>query len=196
MWSQASGQTWVEDLVGYIVPAATQDDDGLAKVAAVPEHDGGDEQVQAAGTVQLALVGAVADLPEPVEEDSLAEIVAGLALVQARLHLVTERRAAQEVEDEARVLQATELDQLFAHCAALTVMAVCVPWDRRPRTEAGVETLATALALDLSVTWQPTVRSYFGRVPKARVLEAVREAVGEEAAAWLESMKTAHGRKR
>ena len=78
---------------------------------------------------------------------------------------------------------------LFAHCAALTVMAVRLPWDRRPRTEAGVDTLATALALDLSATWQPTVRSYFGRVPKARVLEAVREAVGEEAAARLDGMK-------
>src|SRR5215218_7643385 len=69
-----------EDLVGYIVPMAAQGEDGLAKVAAVPEHDGGDEQVQAAGTVQLAFVGAVADLPEPVEEDGLAEVVAGLAL--------------------------------------------------------------------------------------------------------------------
>lgn len=78
---------------------------------------------------------------------------------------------------------------LLAHCAALTVMAVRLPWDRRPRTEAGVETLASAVALDLSATWQPTVRSYFGRVPKPRVLEAVREAVGEEAAARLDGMK-------
>jgi ParB family chromosome partitioning protein len=78
---------------------------------------------------------------------------------------------------------------LFAHCAALTVMAVRLPWDRRPRTEAGADTIATALDLDLSATWQPTVRSYFGRVPKPRVLEAVREAVGEEAAARLGGMK-------
>ena len=78
---------------------------------------------------------------------------------------------------------------LLAHCAALTVMAVRLPWDRRPRTEAGVATLATALALDLSATWRPTVRSYFGRVPKPRVLEAVREAVGETAAARLDGMK-------
>ena len=78
---------------------------------------------------------------------------------------------------------------LLAHCAALTVMAVRLPWDRRPRTEAGVATLATALALDLAATWQPTVRSYFGRVPKPRVLEAVREAVGEAAAARLDGMK-------
>ena len=78
---------------------------------------------------------------------------------------------------------------LLAHCAALTVTAVRLSWDRRPRTEAGAGMLATALALDLSATWQPTVRSYFGRVPKARVLEAVREAVGEEAAAQLDGMK-------
>ncbi len=30
--------------------------------------------------------------------------------------------------------------------------------------------------------WRPTVRSYLGRVTKARILEAVREGVGEEAA--------------
>jgi ParB family chromosome partitioning protein len=78
---------------------------------------------------------------------------------------------------------------LLAHCAALTVMAVRLPWDRRPHTEAGVDTLAAALALDLSTTWQPTVRSYFARVPKPRVLEAVREGVGEEAAARLDGMK-------
>ncbi len=103
---------------------------------------------------------------------------------------------AQQVPRESAQLWAfvTGLDHdsraaLFAHCAALTVMAVRLPWDRRPRTEAGVDTLATALALDLSTTWQPTVRSYFGRVPKARVLEAVREAVGEEAATRLDGMK-------
>ena len=103
---------------------------------------------------------------------------------------------AQQVPRDPAELWAfvTDLDHdsrsaLFAHCAALTVMAVRLPWDRRPRTEAGVDTLATALAPDLSATWQPTVRSYFGRVPKPRVLEAVREAVGEEAAARLDGMK-------
>jgi len=111
---------------------------------------------------------------------------------------LTERHGlwAQQVPRDPAELWAfvTGLDHdsrvdLFAHCAALTVMAVRLPWDRRPRTEAAVEMLATALALDLSTTWQPTVRSYFGRVPKSQVLEAVREAVGEEAAARLDGMK-------
>ena len=111
---------------------------------------------------------------------------------------LTERHGvwAQQVPRDPAELWAflTGLDHdsraaIFAHCAALTVMAVRLPWDRRPRTEAAADTLATALALDLSATWQPTVRSYFGRVPKARVLEAVREAVGEEAAARLDGMK-------
>ncbi len=58
-----------EDLVGYIVPLMAQGADGLVKVATVPEHDGGDKQVQAAGPVQLALVGVDTNLTEPIEED-------------------------------------------------------------------------------------------------------------------------------
>ena len=103
---------------------------------------------------------------------------------------------AQQVPRDPAELWAfvTDLDHdsrsaLFAHCAALTVMAVRLPWDRRPRTEAGVDMLAAALALDVSTTWRPTVRSYFGRVPKPRVLEAVREAVGDEAATRLDGLK-------
>ena len=94
-----------------LIVMGAQGADGLVKVATVPEHDGGDKQVQAAGPVQLALVGVDTNLPEPIEEDGLAEIVVGLALIQARRHLVAERRAAREAEEEARVFQAANLDQ-------------------------------------------------------------------------------------
>ncbi|CAM3229677.1 ParB-like domain-containing protein [Komagataeibacter xylinus NBRC 15237] len=50
--------------------------------------------------------------------------------------------------------------------------------------------LATALALDLAEAgWQPTVENYLGRVTKARILEAVREARGAEAAERIAHMK-------
>jgi ParB family chromosome partitioning protein len=39
--------------------------------------------------------------------------------------------------------------------------------------------------------WRPTVATYLGRVTKARILEAVREAKGEQAAQLIENLKKA-----
>jgi ParB family transcriptional regulator, chromosome partitioning protein len=78
---------------------------------------------------------------------------------------------------------------LFAHCVALTVNAVRLPWDRKPRAMATADSLAEAVSLDMAGYWRPTVRSYLGRVTKARILEAVREGVSDEAADRLADMK-------
>jgi ParB family chromosome partitioning protein len=78
---------------------------------------------------------------------------------------------------------------LFAHCVALTVNAVRLPWDRRPRAVATADRLAEAVSLDMTGYWRPTVRSYLGRVTKARILEAVREGVSDEAAERMADMK-------
>jgi ParB family chromosome partitioning protein len=78
---------------------------------------------------------------------------------------------------------------LFAHCAALTVFAVKVPWEKKPRAWATADTLATVVSLDMTAHWSPTVRSYFGRVTKDGIMSAVREAVGVEAAERIASMK-------
>ena len=40
-----------------------------------------------------------------------------------------------------------------------------------------------------AVGWVPTVETYLGRVPKARILEAVREAKGEHAAQLIDHLK-------
>lgn len=64
------------------------------------------------------------------------------------------------------------------------------PWDRaadalrRGRCVAG-----SVAALDMSGYWRPTVRTYLGRVTKARILDAVREAVSSEAADRMADMK-------
>src|SRR5260370_30031553 len=78
---------------------------------------------------------------------------------------------------------------LLAHCAALTVFAVRQPWDRTPQSWAAADTLAEAASLDMTVFWRPTARTYLGRVPKARILQAVCEAVSEDAAARMTGMK-------
>ena len=82
---------------------------------------------------------------------------------------------------------------LFAHCAALTVNAVKLPMERRPRAMATADRLAQAVALDMTAHWTPTARSYFGRVTKPRILDAVREAVSIEAAERIADMKWPRG---
>ncbi|WP_332764489.1 ParB/RepB/Spo0J family partition protein [Phenylobacterium sp.] len=86
-------------------------------------------------------------------------------------------------------LPVTELLDLLAHCASLTVNAVRAPFDRRPGAWAHADRLAEAVDLDMSGYWTPTVASYLGRVTKARIGEAVREAVSEEAAERIGGMK-------
>ncbi|SEG16924.1 ParB/RepB/Spo0J family partition protein [Bosea lathyri] len=78
---------------------------------------------------------------------------------------------------------------LFAHCASLTVNAVKQPWERKPRAHETADKLATAVVLDMTAHWKPTVRTYLGRVTKAHILAAVREAVSDEAAERPSGMK-------
>ncbi|WP_299176998.1 ParB/RepB/Spo0J family partition protein [uncultured Brevundimonas sp.] len=78
---------------------------------------------------------------------------------------------------------------LFAHCAALTVNAVKQPWERKPHAHATADRLATAVALDMAAHWTPTVRTYLGRVTKAHILAAVREAVSDAAAEGIAGLK-------
>ncbi|WP_193560923.1 ParB/RepB/Spo0J family partition protein [Bradyrhizobium sp. MOS001] len=103
--------------------------------------------------------------------------------------------AGQMPRDVAKLWEfVVELDHdshmaLFAHCTALTVNAVKLPLDLRPRALAAASRLAEAVALDMTGYWRPTVQSYFGRVTKAGILQAVREGVGEEAAERISGMK-------
>ncbi|WP_441267789.1 ParB/RepB/Spo0J family partition protein [Bradyrhizobium sp. 215_C5_N1_1] len=105
--------------------------------------------------------------------------------------------ARQMPRDAAQLWEfVVELDHdsrmaLFAHCTALTVNAVKLPFDLRPRALAAASRLAGAIALDMTGYWRPTVQSYLGRVTKARILEAVREGVSEEAAERISGMKKA-----
>ena len=78
---------------------------------------------------------------------------------------------------------------LFAHCVALTVNAVKLPTERRPRAMATADRLAEAVSLDMSAHWRPTTRTYLGRVTKSHILDAVREAVGIEFTERMADMK-------
>jgi ParB family transcriptional regulator, chromosome partitioning protein len=78
---------------------------------------------------------------------------------------------------------------LSAHCVTLTVNAVRLPWERRPRAQATANKLAEAVSLEMTGYWRLTVRNYLGRITKARILDAVRHAVSDEAADRMAGMK-------
>jgi ParB family transcriptional regulator, chromosome partitioning protein len=79
---------------------------------------------------------------------------------------------------------------LLAHCVALTLDAVFRPDDRRSAALAHADILAGAIGLDVTAAgWKPTAEGYFLRVSKAQILDAVREAKGEDAAERLASLK-------
>jgi len=79
---------------------------------------------------------------------------------------------------------------LFAHCASLSVNAVVEPWNKRPGALAHADALASTLGFDMvAAGWEPTVDNYLGRVTKARIVQAVREARGEDSAQLIDHMK-------
>lgn len=114
----------------------------------------------------------------------------------ARVDARHETWAAQLPEDTAELwdvlanLDTDSREGLFAHCVALTLNATHDAYNRRPRALAHAGRLAETLSLDLvAAGWVPTAETYLGRVTKARILEAVREAKGAQAAQRLEGLK-------
>ena len=97
-----------------------------------------------------------------------------------------------ELWDTLTALDGDSQGALFAHCASLTVNVVKEPWNRRPDVFAHGDQIARAVGLDMAAAgWKPTVDTYLGRVPKARILEAVREAKDEHAAQLIDHLKKA-----
>ena len=82
--------------------------------------------------------------------------------------------------------------------ALLALLAVCVArcghaggadWTEGRGTGSVAAQVAQAAGLDMRTWWQPTPESYLGRVPKALILEAVRDGAGEPAASRIAGMK-------
>jgi len=77
-----------------------------------------------------------------------------------------------------------EVLRLCAYCVAVTVNGVSADEGSH-----ALDGLARALGLNMLDWWQPTAENYLGSVPKARILDVVREAISPEAAATLTSLK-------
>jgi ParB family chromosome partitioning protein len=104
--------------------------------------------------------------------------------------------------DWLAALNDTRRAALLAHCVSFGVNALYEKGDRYggPGVSAhGVhhriaqaDRLALAVRLDMvEAGWRPTVDNYLGRVTKPRILEAVREAKGDQAAQLIDHLKKA-----
>jgi ParB family transcriptional regulator, chromosome partitioning protein len=102
--------------------------------------------------------------------------------------------------DALTAFDGKEQAALFAHCASSAVNALYEPANRYNegrvyahgvRQRLGqADVLARAVGLDMvSAGWKPTVDNYLGRVTKPRILEAVREAKGEQSVRLIDHLK-------
>jgi ParB family chromosome partitioning protein len=123
--------------------------------------------------------------------------------------LVDERHAAWDADlplgDDAALWDyLTVLDQgsrlaLLAHCLSFGINALHekvnpygagISANGLTRRMAHADLVARSVDLDMvEAGWEPTVDGYLNRVPKARILEAVREAKGEGTAQLLDHLK-------
>ncbi|MCA1200181.1 ParB/RepB/Spo0J family partition protein [Sphingomonas sp. R647] len=109
-------------------------------------------------------------------------------------------RSDKELWDALLLLDAGAQAELFAHCAAYSVNAlfeVAPKYDNGrisahmvERRLAHANVLARGVCLDLvAAGWTPTAENFFGKVTKARILEAVTEGRGAETAALIDHLK-------
>ncbi|MBP1090024.1 ParB/RepB/Spo0J family partition protein [Bradyrhizobium diazoefficiens] len=136
----------------------------------------------------------------PVQAPGLKDSSAAKA-IDARQKTWDERlpRDKANLWDWLSGLTADEQAALFAHCASFGVNALYEKGDRygggiTPHTVehriTEADRIARAVDLDMVESgWRPTVENYLGRVPKLRILEAVREGAGEQAAQLIDHLK-------
>ncbi|CAK7260924.1 MULTISPECIES: ParB/RepB/Spo0J family partition protein [unclassified Shinella] len=79
---------------------------------------------------------------------------------------------------------------LFAHCASMSLNATIQQWNRRTRENQHAVQLAQTIGFGMvGAGWTPTVDNYLGRVTKAHILQAVREAKGNQSAQLIDHLK-------
>jgi ParB family chromosome partitioning protein len=98
-------------------------------------------------------------------------------------------REAEALWDFIQGLSDAERLDLLAHCVSLTANAIRAPRQCHGEAEAHAAILVREVGLDMTAYWQPTAASYFARVSKERIVQAVRETVSEKAAENIVRMK-------
>jgi ParB family chromosome partitioning protein len=109
-------------------------------------------------------------------------------------------RDDQALWDKLHALDEASRLSLLAHCVSFGVNALYEkpnPYGGTGVSRNGLDSrlaeadrLARAVSLDMvEAGWRPTVENYLGRVPKRRILEAVREGAGDRAAELIDHLK-------
>lgn len=97
---------------------------------------------------------------------------------------------ADEVWDYLIALDQDSRMALFAHCVSLSVNTTVQAWNGRAKENAHARQLARSLGFGMvAAGWTPTVDNYLGRVTKAHILQAVREAKGEQSVQLIDHLK-------
>ena len=79
---------------------------------------------------------------------------------------------------------------LFAHCASMSLNATIQQWNRRTKENQHAVQLAQTIGFGMvGAGWTPTVDNYLGRVTKAHILQAVREAKGDQSAQLIDHLR-------
>jgi ParB family chromosome partitioning protein len=136
----------------------------------------------------------------PIQAEGLKDTAAARA-IDAR-HKAWEERLPKDkaaLWDWLATLSNDQQYSLFAHCASFGVNALYEKGDRYgggvtpqivEQRIADADRIAKAVELDMAQAgWRPSVDNYLGRVPKRRILEAVREGAGERAAQLIDHLK-------
>jgi ParB family chromosome partitioning protein len=149
------------------------------------------------------LEASVSQIYMPIQAADLKDSASALAIGERQDVLRTELPEQESALWEFLAALADERRMaLLAHCVSLGVTALHERADRpggsgpsRPLVERRLvqaNRLARAVDLDMAEAgWRPTVENYLGRVTKPRILEAVREARGEQSAQLIDHLKKA-----
>lgn len=146
------------------------------------------------------LEAEVREVYTPVQADDLGESVSATSVAARHARWSAEVPNDDDaLWDWLAALDTEERMALPAHCVSLGVNAlherpnpygVAVSAFGLTRRLAQADRLARATGLDMvEAGWRPTVGNYLGRVTKARILEAVREGAGEQAAQLIDHLK-------
>ena len=147
-----------------------------------------------------AMEVAVRSVTFPIQAQGLKDTPTAKAISER--HKSWEERLPKDradLWDWLATLTGDDQAALFAHCASFGVNAL---YEKADRYGAGISShgveqrigeanrIARAVGLDMvEAGWRPTVANYLGRVPKRRILEAVREGAGERAAQLIDHLK-------
>jgi len=153
------------------------------------------------GSYGACLEASVRHVYLPIQAPDLKDSASARAIAERQERWKAELPASDDaLWDHIVSLDDEKRAALLAHCVSLGITALHERADRPggsgpsrgtiERRIGQADLLANAVALDMvAVGWTPTVENYLGRVTKPRILEAVREAKGEQSAQLIDHLK-------